>query len=110
MLFYCPNDSRHPEIGTSIYIPKDPNFTCEGGPHYLFDGFQKVTTTPFVPNSVFCFLKTKTGFHGVEPVAEADTSRDLILYDIRIENIEWKKVKNKPFSDKILKKLIKVMT
>lgn len=108
MLFYCPKDDSRPELGTSIYTPKDPDFTCEGGPHYPFDGFDKVATMPFVPNSVFCFLKTDIGFHGVEPVEIPDVERDLILYDIRIENIVHRaEVEKKRLSDRLLYGLIK---
>jgi len=37
---------------------------------------------PFVPNSLFCFLKTHNSFHGVEPVGDAHCKRWLLLYDI----------------------------
>ena len=82
VLFYLPKDDLQRHLGTSIYVPKDPNFTCPGGPHYARDGFEKLYSMPFLPNSLFCFLKTHNSFHGVEPVADPDTRRWLLLYDI----------------------------
>jgi hypothetical protein len=86
MLFYLPPDSSREHLGTSLYMPLDRSFTCEGGPHYEFDKFVKVDTMPYRPNSLFCFLRTDTSFHGVEPIEDADIVRDLILYDVRIAN------------------------
>jgi len=82
LLFYLPKDDSQAHIGTSIYIPKNPTFVCEGGPHYAFEGFYRLTTMPFKPNSLFCFVKTNNSFHGVEPVTDPDTKRWLLLYDI----------------------------
>ena len=81
-LFYMPPDDSKTELGTSIYLPKDPNFSCEGGPHYLADGFNKVVTMPYKPNSMFCFFKNNHSFHGVEQLASKDYKRSLLLYDI----------------------------
>ncbi|MCE3000874.1 MAG: hypothetical protein ACK59Y_11145 [Betaproteobacteria bacterium] len=82
VLFYLPPDLSQAHMGTSIYLPKDPSFTCAGGPHYPHEGFMRLHTNPFVPNSMFVFLKTENSFHGVEPVVDADTRRWLLLYDI----------------------------
>lgn len=86
MLFYCPPDASREHLGTSIFMPRDPKFTCKGGPHYGFDKFVKVDTMPYRPNSLFCFVRTDRSFHGVEPIADKDVARDVILYDIRIVN------------------------
>jgi len=82
LLFYLPKDDSQRHLGTSIYVPKDPNFSCRGGPHYSYDQFEKMYSMPFLPNSLFCFLKTYNSFHGVEPVGDPDTRRWLLLYDI----------------------------
>jgi hypothetical protein len=83
-LFYLPADDSRSHLGTSIYLPKDPNFLCPGGPHHDFDLFRRVYTMPYVPNTLFAFLKTENSFHGVEPVTDAAVRRDLLLYDIRV--------------------------
>ena len=85
-LFYLPPDDSLAGLGTSIYVPKDPGFTCPGGPHYKFEPFDRIATMPFVPNSLFAFLKTHNSFHGVEPLKEAGVRRDLLLYDIKVAN------------------------
>jgi hypothetical protein len=83
-LFYLPPDDSLSHLGTSIYVPKDPKFTCPGGPHHPFEQFRLMTTMPFLPNTLFAFLKTQNSFHGVEPIAETGVRRDLLLYDIKV--------------------------
>ena len=82
ILFYLPSNKNYPDIGTSIYVPTDPNFLCEGGPHHKHENFIRVKTMPFLPNSAFCFFKTNNSFHGVERLNEDGNGRWLLLYDI----------------------------
>lgn len=84
MLFYLPPDNSQLHLGTSIYLPRDPAFTCPGGPHHPHDQFARLHTNPFAPNSLFAFFKTDNSFHGVEPVADPDCRRWLLLYDIYV--------------------------
>lgn len=83
VLFYLPRDESQSHLGTSIYMPKDRAWRCPGGPHHKFDGFDRVATMPFMPNSMFAFVKTDNSFHGVEPVSDPDVRRWLLLYDIK---------------------------
>lgn len=85
-LFYLPPDDSLAHLGTSIYVPKDPGFTCPGGPHHRFEMFDRMMTMPFLPNTMFAFLKTHNSFHGVEPIQEAGIRRDLLLYDIKVQD------------------------
>jgi hypothetical protein len=80
VLFYLPSDESLVGAGTSIYVPRDSSFTCEGGPHYEAKDFVINYTMPFKPNSAFAFLKSNNSFHGVEP---CEGTRDVLLYDIR---------------------------
>lgn len=82
MLFYLPKDESQSHLGTSIYLPNDPQFRCEGGPHYRFEDFTRLVTMPFKPNALFVFFKNAKSFHGVEPVTDPNTRRWLLLYDI----------------------------
>jgi hypothetical protein len=84
MLFYLPPDNSQLHLGTSMYLPKDGQFTCPGGPHHRHDKFVRLHTMPFAPNSLFAFFKTDNSFHGVEPVADPDCRRWLLLYDIYV--------------------------
>ncbi len=88
VLFYLPPDDSLSHLGTSIYVPKDPKFTCIGGPHYHPDAFERIHTAPYRPNSLFAFMKTDKSFHGVEPIADQDVRRDLLLYNIRLNPTE----------------------
>jgi hypothetical protein len=90
MLFYLPGHERLAKHGTSLYASKKPGFKCAGGPHYAFDGFDRIATMPFLPNTMFAFAKTAKSFHGVEPIENVDISRFLLLYDIYLD---WPKVK-----------------
>jgi len=85
-LFYLPADDSMSHLGTSIYAPKKPGFRCIGETHHDFDQFDRVVTLPYVPNSLFAFLKTHDSFHGVEPIADSSIKRDLLLYDIKVSN------------------------
>jgi hypothetical protein len=88
MLFYLPKDESQSHLGTSIYIPRDLNFRCPGGPHYPFEWFERMATMPFLPNSLFTFVKGDNSFHGVEPVRDANTRRWLLLFDVFMEQVE----------------------
>jgi hypothetical protein len=83
-LFYLPPDASLAHLGTSLYVAKDPQFTCRGGPHYEFDRFRRMLTMEYLPNTLFAFMKTARAFHGVEPITQAGVQRDLLLYDIKV--------------------------
>ncbi len=87
VLFYLPPDNTAPKLGTSYYLPKDRGFACPGGPHHPFDGFDRVATMVYRPNSLVAFPKTRRSFHGVEPVIGADARRDLMLYDLKLRDL-----------------------
>jgi|APFre7841882724_1041349.scaffolds.fasta_scaffold00236_8 hypothetical protein len=85
LLFYLAEDLSQEHLGTSIYVPKQPGFACNGGPHYPFEDFERMYTVPFRPNTLFGFVKTANSFHGVEPIAEDERCRrKLMLYDINV--------------------------
>jgi len=84
LLFYLPADDSKPHLGTSMYLPSDPSFTCDGNNHHGFEGFHRLLTMPYVPNTLFAFMKTPNAFHGVEPVTEPNVERALLLYDIKV--------------------------
>lgn len=81
-LFYLPPDLSQEHLGTSMYLPKDRDFRCPGGPHHPHAQFDRVWTLPFRPNALFAFAKSDLSFHGVEPVSDPDTRRWLLLYDV----------------------------
>ena len=85
MLFYCPDDDSRRHLGTSIYAPVDPDFRCDGGPHYPHHRFRKIRTMEYRRNSLFAFIKNDHSFHGVDPIGDQNIERDVLLYDIRVE-------------------------
>lgn len=78
LLFYFPKHKNQSHLGTAIYRPKEPGFTCEGRERHPFDKFEKVWQAPFLPNSVFGFLKTNNSFHGVEPLGKEPIERHVL--------------------------------
>jgi hypothetical protein len=82
LLFYLPSSNAQKHLGTSIYIPKDRSKKCNGYQHHSFDDFDKVSTAPFIPNSVFGFLRSDCSFHGVEPINSEEKERVSLGYTL----------------------------
>lgn len=80
-LFYLPETAENAQNGTSIYLPRDPNFRCKGGPHYPYEDFVRAYTAPYLPNSLFAFFKTDFSFHGVERIT-IPCRRDVLLWNL----------------------------
>lgn len=81
-LIYLPEDNSMIKYGTSLYTPKDKNFSCPGGPHYSNEGFDIFKTIEFLPNRMFSFVKGDKSFHGVERIQE-DVTRKLLIFDVQ---------------------------
>ena len=85
LLLYLAPDASTSHLGTSIYRPKDPTFTCSKSAHHPFEDFVHIKTAPYLPNSMLAFFRSNRSFHGVEPLSEEDTTtcnRDVIQYVI----------------------------
>ncbi len=85
LLIYLPADASAAHLGTSLYRPRRPGFSCARSLHHPFEDFIKVDTAPFKPNSLLAFERSDRSFHGLEPLSPEDTARchrDLIQYVI----------------------------
>lgn len=82
LLYYLPPDRAMRHLGTSIYLPRDPALRSDGAKHLAREDFHRVASMPFVPNSLFAFVRADFSFHGVEPIADAAIERDLLLYNV----------------------------
>jgi len=80
LLFYFPSSQDQSHLGTSVYRPLDSSFECEGFTHHLFEGFEKLHTAFFLPNSVFGFVRSNRSFHGREPIRDEGVERNLLNY------------------------------
>jgi hypothetical protein len=87
LLFYLPADESMRALGTSVYVPKDPAFRCDGRTRHSFEKFRKVMTAEFLPNSLLGFLKTDQAFHGVEVIKEQAIERNVLLYNIYLQKV-----------------------
>lgn len=100
LLIYLPPDHRTSHLGTSLYRPKAPGFSCGNSVHYQFEDFVRVKTAAYKPNSMLAFVRSDVSFHGVEPLSETDLidgARDLIQYVLhdkqaRIAQLEAKRL------------------
>jgi hypothetical protein len=89
LLIYLAPDESALHLGTSLYRPKDKDFSCPDSKLYPFGDFIRVKTTPYKPNSLLAFLRSDVSFHGVEPLSEDDVTacgRGLIQYVIHDKN------------------------
>jgi hypothetical protein len=83
LLLYLAPDNSAEHLGTSLYRPKDPAFSCPESKHYAFEDFIRVKTAPYRPNSLLAFVRSDISFHGLEPLSASDVAtegRDLIQY------------------------------
>ena len=83
LLIYLAPDNSAEHLGTSLYRPKDPSFSCPDSKHYQFEDFIRVKTAPYKPNSMLAFMRSDISFHGLEPLSETDVEsegRDVIQY------------------------------
>ena len=83
LLIYLAPDNSAEHLGTSLYRPKDPSFSCPASKHYPFEDFTRVKTAPYKPNSLLAFMRSDISFHGLEPLSETDVAsegRDVIQY------------------------------
>lgn len=85
-LFYLPRDASMRDLGTTVYRPKDPGFTCWGESHHPFEMFTRVRTLEFVPNRLVAFPKTERSFHGVEKIERKGVNRPLLINNIQLLN------------------------
>jgi hypothetical protein len=82
LLYLAPDDSAA-HLGTSLYRPKDPAFSCPNSTHYPFEDFIRVKTASYKPNSLLAFVRSDISFHGLEVLSEKDVTtsgRDVIQY------------------------------
>jgi hypothetical protein len=97
LLFYLPKDDSLAHLGTSIYEPIEPGFSCPGTQHHDFTDFKRVFTAPFRPNSLLAFFKTDRAFHGVDPIADTEIERNMLLYNIYLDELVHVAPRNRGF-------------
>ena len=83
ILFYLPSSYTMRHLGTSIYTPKEKGFVNEEGIQLNFEEFDTYRKVDYLPNSIFCFMKTDNSFHGREPIVDQDVRRDLLNCSIQ---------------------------
>lgn len=85
LLIYLAPDRSAEHLGTSLYRPRDPAFSCPNSNHYPFADFVRVKTAPYRPNSLLAFFRSDISFHGLDPLSEQDVAgsgRDVIQYTL----------------------------
>jgi hypothetical protein len=90
LLIYLAPDNTAEHLGTSLYRPKDPSFSCPDSKHYPFEDFIRVKTAPYRPNSLLAFMRSDISFHGLEPLSQTDVAsegRDVIQYVLHDKHV-----------------------
>jgi len=104
LLIYLPPDDSAAHLGTSLYRPKDPSFSCPDSRHYQFEDFIRVVNAPYKANSLLAFLRSDISFHGVEPLSEQDVAstagRDLIQYVLHDKKLREEQLRAKSIAAK----------
>lgn len=98
LLLYLAPDDKLAHLGTSLYRPKDPGFSCPDSKHYSFDDFVRVKTAAYKPNSLLAFVRSDRSFHGVEPLLPEDVAagpRDLIQYVLHDKHVRREQLRKK---------------
>lgn len=101
LLIYLAPDHRAAHLGTSLYRPRDPGFTCANSIHYPFEDFVRVKTAAYKPNSLLAFVRSDVSFHGVEPLSEQDLAtggRDLIQYVLHDKQARVAQLRARPLA------------
>lgn len=76
-IFYLPGESVNMDLGTAVYVPKDRSITDENSNQLPLEMFDETKRAPFIPNTLFGFMKSERSFHG-RPLIEADVERNMI--------------------------------
>lgn len=85
LIFYLPPDEAQQQLGTAVYSPKDPGLTDEPGRKFPSEIFDEVSRVPFLPNTLFAFMKSDLSFHGRPPI-EVDVERNMINCSFQISS------------------------
>ena len=81
MLFYLPEDDSLSSCGTAIYRARDESKKYNSVDYFEFDGFNEVARVPFVPNTLFAFVRTRNSFHAVPTIETFGKSRNLLIFE-----------------------------
>jgi hypothetical protein len=85
ILFYVPQSNANPSAGTSIYVPKLPNYDAKvSAMHLDQQDFYAVYKAPFIQNASIGFLVGDRSFHGAEQIHNLSVPRRQIQYSIRL--------------------------
>ncbi len=78
LVAYLPEHDDRPDIGTTVYRSKTTPEEGDHGLHKLFEDFEAVDLSPYVPNSGIMFLNFGNAYHGVAPIREEISRRTLL--------------------------------
>jgi tetratricopeptide (TPR) repeat protein len=84
IVFNLPADDSLAEVGTAIYRRRDGEVKFDNGIHQPFQGFERQTRMPYLPNSAIAFLNLGEAYHAVDAI-DCPMERWTLQYSIRIE-------------------------
>ena len=81
LLFYLPKDESLASCGTALYRPLDERKRYNNIDYFEFSEFQEVARAPFLPNTMFGFVRTKNSFHAVPQLETLGQTRNLLIFE-----------------------------
>ncbi|MGC2696398.1 MAG: hypothetical protein WA738_11470, partial [Candidatus Angelobacter sp.] len=81
LLFYLPRDGSLASCGTALYRQLDERKRYNNVDYFEFNEFQEVARAPFVPNTMFGFVRTKNSFHAVPQLETFGQTRNLLIFE-----------------------------
>lgn len=85
LLIYLAQDDDNPDLGTEMYVPRDPNYPTAQGPQparHRRENFLRVNRVPFRPNNGLVFAPAGDTFHGVGAVSQGAKTRRLLQFQL----------------------------
>jgi len=77
--FYLPEDESQAHLGTSFH-------------RRTADGFEKIKTNAFLPNSAYAFVRTDESWHSVDELGPQETARNSIALTWYIKGQEYRSI------------------
>ena len=81
MLFYLPKDDSLAACGTALYRQLDQRKRYNSVDYFEFNDFQEVARAPFIPNTMFGFVRGKNSFHAVPQLETFGQTRNLLIFE-----------------------------
>lgn len=82
-LYYLAADTSQDHLGTTLYEPRDPEFSDAVSTQLDYDLFRPVAEARYLPNTMVSFKRSDKSFHGRPPVTKTgNRPRWVLVFDV----------------------------